>query len=131
VNVQTFVAAIGLLLLAACGILIPPPPDRTGQARAPWVLSGGARDRLELSVMMMGADCERFAGVDVIESDQDVEVRAWVEQLPAEGCYLVRGYQPVTVDLDSSLGTRTLSGCMIEVSPPHDTRESCAELVDL
>ncbi len=122
-------AASSLLLLAACGLILP-WSDRTGQVRVPWILSGGAGNRLELSVMMQGADCQRFADVDVIESDQNVEIRAWVEQLPADGCFMVRAYHPVTVTLDSPLATRTLSGCLIEESAPHDTRESCGEPVD-
>jgi hypothetical protein len=106
------------------------PPDRTEQVRVPWVLSGGAGIRLELSAMTAGTDCERFAGVDVIESDQNVEVRAWVERLPADACFMVRRYDAVTVDLSSPLGTRTLTGCMIKESAPHDSRDGCDE-VDL
>jgi hypothetical protein len=85
-------AAISLLLLTACGITNPPTPDRAGQVLKPWVLSGLAGNRLELGVMVMGADCERFADVEVIESDQNVEVRAWVAQLRTDACYAVRGY---------------------------------------
>jgi hypothetical protein len=122
-------AAISLLLLTACGLIIP-TPDRTGEVRVPWVLSGGDGNRLELRVMMMGSDCQRFADADVIESDQKVEVRAWVEQLRADGCFALRAYHPVTIALSSPLGTRTLIGCMIAGSAPHDTRESCAEPVE-
>jgi hypothetical protein len=130
VHLRILGAAISVLLLTACGMFLP-TPDRTGEVRVPWVLSGGAGNRLELGVMVMGADCQRFSDVDVIESDQNVEVRAWVEQLRTDACFLVRGYDAVTVALSSPLGTRTLTGCMIAESPPHDTRESCAELVDL
>ena len=80
--------------------------------------------------MMAGADCERFVDVEVVETDQNVELRAWVEESAADGCYTVRSYHPVTVDLCSTVGGRTLSGCLIEESTPHDTRESCADLVD-
>jgi len=94
------------------------------------VLSGAEDKRLEISVMTMGADCQQFTDVDVYELDQSVEIRAWVEELPADGCYAARLYNPVTVTLAAPLSDRTLLGC-IEVSPPHDTRESCAEIVDL
>jgi len=120
--------ALGFLLLAACAV--SPPPDRTEQVRAPWVLSGEADNRLDLSVMTAGADCERYSGVDVSESEDIVEIRAWVEVPRQDGCYLVRGYHAVTVTLGSPLGARTLTGCIIEESLPHDTRASCAEVVE-
>jgi hypothetical protein len=129
VHTRILGAAISLLLLTACGLIIP-TPDRTGEVRVSWVLRGVAGNRLELGVMTAGADCQRFTDVEVIESDQNVEVRAWVEQLPADSCFMVRLYHPVTVALGSPLGTRTLTGCMIAESAPHDTRETCAELVD-
>jgi hypothetical protein len=122
-------AGIGLLVLAACGLLLP-RPDRTGLIQVPWVLSGDDGNRLEIAAMVGGADCEEFQGVDVIESDQIVEVRAWVEVLGTT-CYAVgRGYRPVTLELSSPLGGRTLTECMIEDSRPHDTRETCNERVD-
>lgn len=120
---------LGTVLLSACAAL--PPPDRTDHVRVPWVLSGEADNRLDLGVMTTGADCQRHTGVDVTESEEIVQIRAWVEEVPQSGCFLVRGYHAVTVTLGSPLGARVLSGCMIEESPPHDARESCAELVDL
>lgn len=127
-------ASISLLLLTACGILPTPMPDRTGQVRVPWVLTTADGDRLEVAAMVGGHDCDRFEGVDVIESDRDVEIRAWVTKLPAAslGCFMVGGYEYVTVTLGSPLGTRALTGCMIEESgAQYDTRETCADLIDL
>jgi hypothetical protein len=129
---RAFGAAVSILLLTACGLdIIPPaPPDRTEQVRVPWLLYGGAGNELELGALTMGADCQRFAGVDVIESDQNVEVRAWVEALPSDKCGLVLRIAPASVRLDAPLGPRALTGCMIDESGSYSTRVDCAQLVD-
>jgi hypothetical protein len=86
-------------------------------------------NRMTVSVMKGGEDCSRFAGVDVIESEQSVEVRGWVDQLRTDACFPVRTYKRVTIALNAPLGERALLGCVIEESGPHKARKSCAELV--
>jgi hypothetical protein len=118
------VAAVALLgMVAACGIL---PPDLLGYERAPWVLDAVSGAQLDMRVIH---GCSRLAGVDAIESEDRVEVRAWVD--PEGGdCLLVLLFDPATVELDATLGTRELVGCMIERStPPFDAREDCSEIV--
>jgi hypothetical protein len=130
-RIATGVIVGAILLVFATGCTTLPPPDRTGQLRVPWVLTGGDDHSLQLSAMVMGTDCQRWNGVDVIESEEAVEIRAWVTEVGANGCFAVRRYEQVDVALGSPLGLRTLVGCMIEDSAPHDTRQTCAEVVDI
>jgi hypothetical protein len=128
-HVRALVVA-SLLLVASCGPFnAPPTPNRAAQVRAPWVLREMAANGLVVSVRMGGEDCSRFAGIDVVESAQTVEVRAWIDQFRTDGCFLVSVYKRVSVELIAPLGTRPLIGCMIEDSGPHKARKSCAELV--
>jgi hypothetical protein len=122
--------ALSILLLSACGLDTPTPePDRGDQIRVPWVVFG-VDSALELGAMTMGADCQRFAGVDVIESENGVEIQAWVEELVSDRCAMASRIALTSVTLDAPLGTRTLTGCMIGESGPYSTRVDCAQLVD-
>ena len=68
---------------------------------------------VELSVMMGGDDCQRYAGVNVIETNQGGAIRAWIETLRADVCTLERVFRPTTVSLDAPLGLRLLTCCLI------------------
>lgn len=120
---------MSLCLLSSCSTDVL-PPDRSGQVRAPWVLDAATGNELTLRVMTAGPDCQRFAGIDVTESGESVELRAWVEDFGAESCFAAQAYHPTTVTLRDPLGARALVGCLIEDSGPHDSRETCAEVVD-
>jgi hypothetical protein len=122
-------AVIGILMFTGCGLIVP-VPDRTEQVRVPWVLYGEAGNELELGVLTMGHDCQRFAGVDVVETAESVEIQAWVEQLPSDRCAMVLGIAQASATIGGSLGTRELIGCMIENSGSYSSRLDCAQFVD-
>jgi hypothetical protein len=98
--------------------------------RAAWFLREVDGSGLTIAVMMGGCDCYRFARVDVVESDEAVELEAWVERLYPEGCFMVSLFQETTVLLDKPLGHRTLAGCMLKPSAAYNSRASCEEIVD-
>lgn len=114
-------------MVSACGILNPTPPDLPGNERAPWVLDAVSGAQLDLRVIH---GCSRLAGVDAVESEDRVEVRAWIGPTGDEGCFPALLFEPGRVVLDAPLGTRALVGCMIEQStPPFDARDDCGEIV--
>lgn len=121
------------LWLSACGLVVDttPPPDRSGLERAGWVLREVAGRRLTLMVPMGGSDCYRLDGVDVIETADSVEIRAWVENLDqGRGCFAVLTMEAIAVDLRAPVGQRRLEGCLLERSHPQfKDRASCAEAV--
>lgn len=121
------------LMLAACGLVVDstPMPDRSGLDRAGWVLQEAAGRRLTLMVPMGGADCFRFSGVDVLETAEQVEIRAWVEDFSrGRACFTGLTLETVAVDLRAPLGQRRLDGCLLEQShAAFKDRASCAEIV--
>lgn len=126
------------ILLSACGDAVPetflpatPPTASDAQTRwfqVPWVLYGVTDDELDIGVMLAG--CQEFAHVDIVESDDVVELLAWAEQsIVDRTCSMVLTYYRVRVVLDSALDSRELKGCLIEESAPHSSRVDCAERV--
>ena len=134
--IRVLVGVASALALTACGLeIIPIPPeqqlpDRTGQYQAPWLLLGGDGQELELGVMKGTDDCDRFSGVDVIQTNQGVEIRAWIESIPTDVCTLERVIHHTTVSLDEPLGLRPLTGCLLEDSGLYSTRRSCTDIVE-
>jgi hypothetical protein len=115
------------MLMAGCGAENPTPLDLLGYERAPWVLDAISGTQLVLRVIH---GCTRMAGVDAIESDDRVEVRAWVDRIEGQDCFLNLRYDAARVELDAPLGTRELVGCMLERSaPPFAARSDCSEIV--
>jgi hypothetical protein len=115
------------LLLGGCSAETPTAWNDLGYDRAPWVLDAVSGRQLDLRVIH---GCSRMAGVDAIESEDRVEVRAWVEPDDDDRCPLVLLFTPGRVVLEAPLGARELVGCFIERStPPFDQRASCGEIV--
>ena len=134
--IRVLVGVASALALTACGLeIIPIPPnqqlpDRAGLFQAPWLLLGGDGEELELGVMKGTDDCDRFSGVDVIQTNQGVDIRAWIESIRTDACTLELVIHHTTVSLDEPLGPRPLTGCLIENSGVHSTRRSCADIVE-
>ncbi|WP_454729238.1 hypothetical protein [Cellulosimicrobium protaetiae] len=101
--------------LAACS-------DGASTVTARWHVAPDA-DRTEdvlPIVVEHGASCEEYAGVDVVESDDTVEITVRVVvQEPRDGsaCPEAATSRVVDVPLDAPLGARTLGGPGFEATP--------------
>lgn len=112
------VTAAGLLLVAALAAC----SDDVSTATARWYVAPDADlagDVLPI-VVEHGAACEEYAGVDVVESGDTVEITVQVVvQEPQEGwaCPEAAISRVVDIPLDAPLGARTLEGPGLEESP--------------
>lgn len=111
----TTTALLLVAALAACS-------DGVSTATGRWYVAPDAdlAGNVLPIVIEHGAACEEYAGVDVVESDDtvDITVRVVVHR-PEEGsaCPESATARHVDVPLDAPLGTRTLGGPGLEETP--------------
>lgn len=112
------VTAAGLLLVAALAAC----SDDVSTATARWYVAPDADlagDVLPI-VVEHDAFCEEYAGIDLVESDDTVEITVRVDvHRPTEGaaCPEAAITRLVDVPLDAPLGTRRLGGPGLEETP--------------
>lgn len=124
----TVALLFGAALLPACASVIPPETPSPFR-RAPWYLLSEDGTDLVVGAVGGGHDCDDLAGIDVIESDDRVEIRAWMEDVEVgrRGCFAIRGIHDGLVKLDAPIGDRVLVGCLLG-GDQLDVREDCREI---
>ncbi|MEV7962724.1 hypothetical protein [Oerskovia paurometabola] len=98
------VGAAAVAVLAGCGLGEPQ------RVRVEWVLLAQDGTDLEVAVFAGGSTCIDVDEVEVDESAETVEVRAFVQRTRG-ACSEDFGVRPTTVALDEPLGDRELVGC--------------------
>jgi len=100
-----------------------------------WTLEAVDGRQLTIAAVVGGdPDCERFDGIERVEDDERVELRAFAlvrvtaadEELICEASAV---FKSATVELDSPLEERELTGCV--TSRPFDsvlTRTNCTDI---
>ena len=115
-NVIGLVAALiaSAAVVVSCASFVPPETPSPFR-RAPWYLQLEDGTDLQVSVIGAGNDCDKLAGIDVVESDEQVELRAWMEDIsePKGACFAVRGGHSALVKLEAPIGDRELIGCLL------------------
>ena len=100
-----------------------------------WALQSVDGSQLTIVAAVGGdPDCERFGTTEVIENDEEVEIRAFsLVRVPAADeeiiCEASAKLVPESVQLATPLGDRTLTGCV--TSRPIDAilaRTACSEI---
>lgn len=110
-------------------VIVPTPEADRFSRPLPWnVLENDGRD-LTIGIRKGSDQCERLAGVEVIETPDDVEILAINGPPPPDSrvCPPVLEIRRFTVTLEEPLGDRTLTGCQSDPSvmiPPD-----CATIV--
>jgi hypothetical protein len=98
-----------LLLLGAVGALLVGACSGTDVTQAEWFLVERPGDSsVTIGVGRLGAPCGDVESIEVVESDDEVRIYAWVDGEPCADDLVGR---PVVVDLEAPLGSRRLSGC--------------------
>lgn len=113
--VPALVALLLVAALAACG-------DGVRTATARWYVAPDADPAGDVLPIVVehGSFCEEYAGVDVVESDDAVEITVrLVVREPDEGsvCPDAATSRLVDVPLDAPLGARTPGGPGLEETP--------------
>lgn len=98
------VCALGVAVLAGCEAGEPQ------RLRVEWVLLAQDGPDLEVAVFAGGSTCIDVDEVEVDESTEAVEVRAFVQRTRG-ACSEDFGVRPTTVELEEPLGDRELVGC--------------------
>lgn len=98
------VCALGVAVLAGCEAGEPQ------RLRVEWVLLAQDGTDLEVAVFAGGSTCIDVDEVEVDESAEAVEVRAFVQRTRG-ACSEDFGVRPTTVELEEPLGDRELVGC--------------------
>ena len=111
-------AALSVATLAGCSDDGPSWEEQAGDAE--WVVSaepGPTATAIDLRVTIGSSSCNRLADVEVIETDEEVRLRAVVEYLdagddPSFVCTADLVIRPTTAQLVAPLGDRALTGCI-------------------
>lgn len=100
-----------------------------------WALQAVDGSQLKIVAAVGGdPDCERFGTTEVIEHDDEVEIRAFsLVRVPAANeeliCEASAKLEPESVQLEAPLGDRALTGCV--TSRPIDSilaRTACSDI---
>jgi len=108
------VVAVGALIAVAgaCGA------DDGDTLRTPWEATSAEGNEVTLNVFTGSVDCGELGRIETAESDEKVEIRAYIHEIGNGACAALAGEERATVTLDAPLGDRTLTGC-----DPEGTRQ--------
>lgn len=117
-------AVVALIMLAGCGA--GAGADRR-EASASWELSAPVDSNavvLPLTVFVGSSSCDRFDGVEAVETTGSVTVTATISSLTGDrGCTSDMRTERVEVTLQAPLGARALLGCGQAPGYPDEPRE--------
>ena len=116
--VRSIVAVGAVFALAgACGA------DDGDTLRTPWEATSAEGNEVTLRVFTGSVDCGELGTIETTESDEAVEIHAYIHEIGNGTCAALAGEAAATVTLDAPLGNRTLTGCDPKGAPLGFTRQ--------
>jgi hypothetical protein len=122
-RIPSLVAAVALIVLAGCG---GGNADRR-EATASWELSAPVDPStavLPITVFVGSSSCDRFDGVEAVETTEAVTVTATISSLTGDrACTSDLWTERAEVTLEEPLGDRELLGCGRVPGYPDEPRD--------